>query len=100
MKKFLNKAFSVVSLIFLLTVTPIQSYAISSSSLFDILLVSQQKTINYEKNSKIHSYLINKALSYQNGKTNFFYSEEADSSLIEYFLFLIDLRKNNLEYFL
>ena len=49
MKKFLNNAFSVVSLIFLLTVTPIQSYAISSSSLFDILLVSQQKTINYEK---------------------------------------------------
>ncbi len=42
------------------------------------------RTINYQKNSKIHSYLINKALSSQNGKTNFFYSEEADSSLIEY----------------
>ena len=42
------------------------------------------KTINYQRNSKIHSYLINKALSSQNGKTNFFYSEEADSSLIEY----------------
>ena len=49
MKKFLNKTFSVVSLIFLLTLAPIQSYAISTSTLFDSFLVSQQKTINYEK---------------------------------------------------
>tara|TARA_B100000575_G_scaffold246378_1_gene211370 strand:- start:98 stop:433 length:336 start_codon:yes stop_codon:yes gene_type:complete len=49
MKKFLNKAFSVVSLIFLLTLAPIQSYAINSSTLFDSFLVSQQKTISYEK---------------------------------------------------
>ena len=49
MKKFLNKTFSAVSLIFLLTLAPIQSYAISTSTLFDSFLVSQQKTINYEK---------------------------------------------------
>lgn len=49
MKKFLNKAFSIVSLILFLTVAPIQSYATSYSSLFDNFLVSQQKTINYEK---------------------------------------------------
>ena len=49
MKKFLNKTFSIISLIFFLTVVPLQSYAISSSSLSDYFLVSQQKTINYEK---------------------------------------------------
>tara|TARA_B100000963_G_scaffold313550_1_gene291565 strand:- start:160 stop:480 length:321 start_codon:yes stop_codon:yes gene_type:complete len=50
MKKFLNKIFTTFSLIFFLTVTPLQSYAISTSSLFDQFLVSQQKTIiNYEK---------------------------------------------------
>tara|TARA_B100001109_G_scaffold207562_1_gene174863 strand:- start:447 stop:782 length:336 start_codon:yes stop_codon:yes gene_type:complete len=49
MKKFLNKTISIFSLIFLLTVAPIQSYAINASSLFDTFLVSQQKTINYEK---------------------------------------------------
>ena len=49
MKKFLNKAISIFSLIFLLTFAPIQSYAISSSSILDYFLVSQQKTINYEK---------------------------------------------------
>ena len=49
MKKFLNKTLSIISLIFFLTVTPLQSYAISSSLLFDNFLVSQQKTINYEK---------------------------------------------------
>ena len=49
MRKFLNKTFSIVSLIFILTVVPIQSYAISSSTYFDTFLVSQQKTINYEK---------------------------------------------------
>ena len=49
MKKFLNKTFSIVSLIFLLTFNPIQSYAISYSSLLDNFLVTQQKTINYEK---------------------------------------------------
>ena len=48
MKKFLNKTFSIVSLIIFLTISPIQSYAISSSSLFDNFLVTQ-KTINYEK---------------------------------------------------
>ena len=49
MKKFLNKIFSIFSLVFFLTITPIQSYAISSSSLSDYFLVSQQKAINYEK---------------------------------------------------
>ena len=49
MKKFLNKTFSIVSLIFVLTFSPLQGYAISSSSLFDYFLVSQQKSINYEK---------------------------------------------------
>ena len=49
MKKFLNKTFSVVSLILFLTLAPIQSYAIGYSSLFNNFLVSQQKTINYEK---------------------------------------------------
>ena len=49
MKKFLNKTFSIFSIIILLTFSPIQSYALSSSSLLDNFLVSQQKTINYEK---------------------------------------------------
>ena len=49
MKKFLNKTFSIISLIFFLIFTPIQVYAISSTSSFDYFLVSQQKTINYEK---------------------------------------------------
>tara|TARA_B100000212_G_scaffold12123_1_gene8687 strand:+ start:1808 stop:2143 length:336 start_codon:yes stop_codon:yes gene_type:complete len=49
MKKFLNKSFSVISLIIFLSFAPLQSYAITSSSLFDNFLVSQQKTINYEK---------------------------------------------------
>ena len=49
MKKFFNKTFSIFSLIFFLTVTPVQTFAISSSSLFDTFIVSQQKTINYEK---------------------------------------------------
>ena len=49
MKKFLNKTFSIISLIILLTVVPIQTYAISSTSLFDTFLVTQQKQINYEK---------------------------------------------------
>ncbi len=49
MKKFLNKTFFIFSLIISLTLTPLQSYAIGSSSLFDNFLVSQQKTINYEK---------------------------------------------------
>lgn len=42
------------------------------------------KSIKYQKNSRIYSHLINKALSSKNGKTNFFYSEEGDSSIIEY----------------
>ena len=49
MKKFLNKAFSIISLIFFLTLTPLQSFALNSSQLSDYFLVSQQKTINYEK---------------------------------------------------
>ena len=50
MKKFLNKTFSILSLIFFLTLAPIQSYAIGNSSFIDHFLVSQQKTIiNYEK---------------------------------------------------
>ena len=50
MKKFFNKAFSILSIIFFLTVVPIQSYALSSSAVFDQFLVTQQKTIiNYEK---------------------------------------------------
>ena len=49
MKKFLNKTFSIFSIIILLTFGPLQSYALSSSSLLDNFLVSQQKTINYEK---------------------------------------------------
>tara|TARA_Y100001978_G_scaffold137450_1_gene122906 strand:- start:136 stop:453 length:318 start_codon:yes stop_codon:yes gene_type:complete len=49
MKKFLNKTISIFSLVFFLTITPIQSFAISSSSLFDNFLVTQQKAINYEK---------------------------------------------------
>ena len=49
MKKFLNKTLSIASLIFFLTFSPIQSYAITNSSLIDIFSVSQQKTINYEK---------------------------------------------------
>ena len=49
MKKFLNKTFSIISLIFFLTFAPIQSYAASSPTLFDHFLVSQQKVINYEK---------------------------------------------------
>ena len=42
------------------------------------------KSINYQKTSKINSYLINKALSSHNGKTDFFYCRDADSSIIEY----------------
>ena len=42
------------------------------------------KSINYQKNSKINSKIINKALSSDNGRTNFFYSKESDSSIIEY----------------
>ena len=49
MKKFLNKTFSIFSIIIFLTFTPLQSYALSSSSLFDNFLVSQQNPINYEK---------------------------------------------------
>ena len=49
MKKFLNKTFSIFSIIIFLTFAPVQSYALSTSSPFDIFLVSQQKTITYEK---------------------------------------------------
>ena len=49
MKKFLNKTFSIISLTIFLTVAPLQTYSLSYSSLFDNFLVSQQKTINYEK---------------------------------------------------
>ena len=49
MKKFLNKTVSIISIVIFLTFAPLQSFALSSSSLFDSFLVSQQKTINYEK---------------------------------------------------
>ena len=50
MKKFLNKTFSSITLIFFLTFAPLQSYAINTSPLINHFLVSQQKTIiNYEK---------------------------------------------------
>ena len=49
MKKFLNKTFSIISLIFFLTFSPVQSYAVSSPIIFDHFLVSQQKVSNYEK---------------------------------------------------
>ena len=49
MKKFLNKTLSLITLIFFLTITPIQTFALSSISLPNYFLVSQQKTINYEK---------------------------------------------------
>ena len=49
MKKFLNKTFSIFSIVIFLTFSPLQSFALSSSSLLDNFLVSQQKTINYEK---------------------------------------------------
>ena len=49
MKKFLNKTVSIISIVIFLTFSPLQSFALSSSSLFDNFLVSQQKTINYEK---------------------------------------------------
>ena len=49
MKKFLNKTFSIISIIVFLTFSPLQSFALSTTSLFDNFLVSQQKTINYEK---------------------------------------------------
>ena len=49
MKKFLNKIVSIFSIVIFLTFAPLQSFALSYSSLFDNFLVSQQKTINYEK---------------------------------------------------
>ena len=49
MKKFLNKTVYIFSIVIFLTFAPLQSFALSSSSLFDTFLVSQQKTINYEK---------------------------------------------------
>ena len=49
MKKFLNKTFSIVSLIFFLTINPLQSYAINTSYL-DYFIATQPKAIiNYEK---------------------------------------------------
>ena len=42
------------------------------------------RSINSQKKTKISSYLIKKGLSSKNGKANFFYSEEADSSIIPY----------------
>ncbi len=49
MKKFLNKTISIFSIVIFLTFAPLQSFALSPSSLFDNFLVSQQKTITYEK---------------------------------------------------
>ena len=42
------------------------------------------KSINFQNRTKISSYLIKKALGSKNGKADFFYSEEADSSIIPY----------------
>ena len=42
------------------------------------------KSINSQNRTKINSYLIKKALASKDGKANFFYSEEADSSIIPY----------------
>ena len=50
MKKFLNKTFSIVFLIFSLIFTPIQGYALTNSIVInDVLAVSQNNIINYEK---------------------------------------------------
>ena len=50
MKKFLNKTFSIVFLIFSLTLLPLQSFALNNTDLFNNFLVTQQKSIiNYEK---------------------------------------------------
>ena len=50
MKKFLNKTFSIVFLIFSLIFTPIQGYALTNSMVVsDLLAVSQNNIINYEK---------------------------------------------------
>ena len=49
MKKLLNKTLSIFSIIIFLTFSPLQSYALNSSILFENFLVSQQSTINYEK---------------------------------------------------
>ena len=50
MKKFFNKILSIISLLFFLTVSPLQSYALNTTTYFNQFLVSQQKTvINYEK---------------------------------------------------
>tara|TARA_Y100000589_G_scaffold329294_1_gene375422 strand:- start:1838 stop:2749 length:912 start_codon:yes stop_codon:yes gene_type:complete len=43
-----------------------------------------KKSITFQKDTKINSFLINKALSFTNGETNFFYSENSDSSIIAY----------------
>ena len=42
------------------------------------------KSINFQNIKKISSYLIKKVLGSKNGKADFFYSEEADSSIIPY----------------
>ena len=50
MKKFLNKTFSIAFLIISLIITPIQTYAFSSSSSLNNFLVAPTKSvINYEK---------------------------------------------------
>ena len=50
MKKFLNKTFSIVFLIFSLIITPIQGYSLTDSMVVsDLLAVSQNNIINYEK---------------------------------------------------
>ena len=50
MKKFLNKTFSSVFLIFSLIFTPIQSYALTNHiAVNNFLAVSQNNIINYEK---------------------------------------------------
>ena len=49
MKKFLNKTFSIISLILFLTFSPVQSFAFTSTSFLDFFLASSQNAITYEK---------------------------------------------------
>ena len=49
MKKFLNKTFSIAFLIFSLTFSPLQSYAINGAEVFNNFLVAQKSVANYEK---------------------------------------------------
>jgi len=46
--------------------------------------IGLKKSITFQKNTKIKTFFINKALSFTNGETNFFYNKNADSSIIPY----------------